>query len=234
MPLADISPNYELVQEGGRVSVSASLGYRYNLATAVRLSGTDSMTLVSGVQSVALAATDEMRLSYAAFLDGQAPTPTVAVDFVRAGTAHRSTVTIPAAFTITSPTGPANLTLSAGQLLVEVSTLASELLVTRADGSCVRTDDSRFDVHGISAAAGLVGAVPAGSSYRVDAPTLDANLGYVSTAGGSVTAAKVASCDLTVTWRRETRGTAAATMHPFGHILGVTLQRMSLHYDAMS
>jgi len=230
--LADISPRYEVSQEGSRVTVSGNLGYRYNVLTVVRIGGTDDLTTTSGTQTRRVDATDDTRLLYATSLDGQGQNPTVSVDFVRSGLANRSTVTLPATFTIVSPTGPVSLALSAGQLLVDVSVPATETLVVHADGSCLRADGTAFNVKALSAPASLVTAVPGGSRYRIDTPDLSALLDANSISDGS-SQAQVASCELQLGWQRQQYGTSPASMHPSGYILGMALQRMNVHYDAV-
>ena len=45
---------------------------------------------------------------------------------------------------------------------------------------------------------------------------------------------KVATCDLQVAWRDTVIGTLSPGLHPFGIIVGLTQQTMTLHYDARS
>jgi hypothetical protein len=226
--VSDISASYEVVQEGTRVTAKSALGYRYNLVTAVRLRGADSLVASVGAQSRSMTATDPTFGFFAASFDAQPATPTVSVDFIRGAQVERSTVTLPKAFVLLNPLGPATLPLSAGQLLVDVSAPPDEPVTVYASGNCSRLDGtSAAYTGGLGISVQLVGALGSGSRYRVGAPAFDA---AVNTAG----AAKVTHCDLTVKWQRVIEGSSAAGLHPHSRIVGITQQSMTLHYDAQS
>src|SRR6185369_15808716 len=117
-----------------------------------------------GAERQPLRATDDTRMVFAGALDSQPPTPTVTVVVTRGGVQQRSSVTVPAAFSVLSPVGPATLHKSAGQLLVQVSVPATDPVSFATTGTCTRGDlNGNFDVSGISVPALLVGAVPNGS-----------------------------------------------------------------------
>jgi len=225
---SDIAASYEVVQEGTRVSVTSTLGYRYNLVTVVRLRGGDALVASAGTQSRQMVATDPLLVNFTASFEAQPATPTLSVDFIRGTQVERSTVTLPKAFVLLNPLGPVTLPLSAGQLLVDVSAPPAEPVTVNASGTCSRTDGTSVAYNsGLMGAVQLVGAMGSGSRYRVDAAALDVAINATG-------AAKVTQCDLTLKWQRVIEGSSPAGLHPNSKILGITQQPMALHYDAMS
>jgi hypothetical protein len=236
--VSDISPRYEVSQSGSRVSAHASLGYRSNLITVVRLGGADTLTMEIGSMQRRMQPTDESRFDSASFLDNQPATPTVAITFSRGGQPQRSTVTLPATFSVLSPVGPVTLAKSAGQLLVQVSTPPVETLATRLSGTCTRSDASgNFAVSANMFGAALLGPAPQGTSYRIDTLALDAAvnaLGIPANTPDPAALPDVVSCELQITFRRELRGASAPGMHDSGTIVGVTQQAIAVSYRAMN
>lgn len=225
--VSDISASYEVVQDGARVTATSALGYRYNLATVVRLRGSDSLVAGTGAQSRQMVATEPTLGSFAASFDAQPATPTVSVDFIRGAQLERSTVTLPKAFVLLNPLGHVTLPLSAGQLLVDVSAPPDEPVTVYASGNCSRSDGTSVSYgSSLGGSVQFVGAVGSGSRYRLDAAAFDF---AINIAG----AAKVTQCDLTLKWQRVIEGSSAAGLHPHSRIVGITQQLMTLHYDAL-
>lgn len=223
---SDIAASYEVVQEGTRVTVTSTLGYRYNLVTVVRLRGGDSLIANAGTQSVQMLATDSTLWHCAASFDAQPATPTLSVDFIRGAQVERSTVTLPKAFVLLNPPGPVTLPLSAGQLLVDVSAPPDEPVTVAASGNCSRADGTSVAYGGNLSAVQFLSANGSGSRYRVDTAALDAALNAPG-------AAKVTQCDLNLKWQRVIQGSSPAGLHSNSRILGITQQLMTLHYNAL-
>ena len=232
---ADIVGFYQLWQEGNRVSVQADLSDRRSVISTVRLVSPDGLSLTSGGQTRVIPPTDDTRMSYATSLDGQGPSPTVFVDFVRAGQSYRSSVTMPAPFTIVSPAGSASALLSTGELQVELSVPSTEVVLPVVDGACTRADGTGVNLGNVAILSVQVESTASGSRYHVDLPQFDSALNAASTGNGTqptTAARKVATCDLRLTWERSATGTPAPGMASNGVIIGKTLARMLLSYDA--
>ncbi|RQP26231.1 hypothetical protein DZC73_04140 [Albitalea terrae] len=229
--VSDLSARYEVTQEGTRVTAVSSVGYRYNLLTVVRVTGGDTLTLSSGVQSREMHPTDASWWHASASLDGLGESPTVSVDFKRGTQVERGTVTLPKVFSIVSPTGAVVLKHSDGQLLATLTTLASDHLVTQVNGNCRRADGTQFPINTTLTPA-YQSAQPTGHLYRISVSLLDSEIAFENQQAQPGNLSAVDRCELTLQWRSEAYGTTPAGMHPSSSIVGVTKQSMPLSYLA--
>lgn len=227
--VSDLSASYEITQEGTRVTAVSSMGYRYNLLTVVRVTGGDKLTLSSGAQSREMHPTDANWWHTSTSLDGLGESPTVSVDFQRGTQVERSTVTMPKVFSIVSPAGAVVLKRSAGQLMVTLTTLPADHLVTWVDGNCNRADGTQFAVKTLVTPA-YVSAQPTGGLYRIDVAALDSVISLNNQQAQPTNLSPVDRCDFTLQWRSEVHGTKPAGLHPSSSIVGVTKQVMPLTY----
>jgi hypothetical protein len=115
---ADISPRLVASQDGGEVRIDASVSYRANLLTQVKLTGGDQLAAAAGNQRVALVTREPIGSSAQATFGGQPAGATVTLEFVRGGVVYPSTVKIPAPFTVKSPQGAIAILRSPGQYFI--------------------------------------------------------------------------------------------------------------------
>jgi hypothetical protein len=227
--VSDLSAGYEVTQEGTRVTAVSSMGYRYNLLTVVRVTGGDTLTLSSGAQSREMRPTDSTWWHDSASLGSMGESPTVSVDFRRGTQTERSTVTLPKVFGIVSPAGAVVLKHSDGQLQATLTTLPTDRLVTRMNGTCSRADGTQFPVD-ITLLPAYQSQQPNGSLYRIGVAALDSEISFENQQTKPANLSPVERCDATLQWRSEVIGTKPAGMHPFSSIIGVTKQAMPLTY----
>jgi hypothetical protein len=227
LPLQDLAPHIEVSQQATRITGKAGMGYRANLVTVVDLTGGDTFTMVSGAQSVQLQGSSRPNYAYVGSLDGQPTTPTVSIDFQRGGQVYRSTVTLPPQFTLLSPTAPIVVNNSAGQMTADLSIPAGTTGVDAvAVGDCMYSDGISRAVTWAPVASVESAGTTSSSTYRVNTSSLNAAVNPLNLPP-SVTATQ---CDLTLTWRRETKGTVPSAFYG-GLIRGVTTQAMALRFN---
>nr|WP_295082969.1 hypothetical protein [uncultured Roseateles sp.] len=232
--VGDISPKYVVTQSsGGQVHVAARLGKTANLLTVVRPTKGDTLTASLGGQQSELRNIDKYRMDYAVdFADGSAQ-PSVVVNFVRAGEAHASSVTMPAPFRILSPTGPINLGRQSGFLWVRMDLAGDAPLSLQTALSCVRADGSSFK--GDTAVPSSYDAnANGGPAWRVSTLDLDLALNNVGLGLGGSTPNKspVQSCELDFNWLLSKPGKTAATLSKYSSIRAERSAGQHISYDA--
>lgn len=231
--VGDISPKYVVTQSGGQVHVAARLGKSANLLTVVRPTKGDTLTASLGAQQSALRNIDNYRMDYAVdFADGSNQ-PSVVVNFVRAGEAHASSVTMPAPFRILSPSGPINLGRQSGFLWVRMDLAGDAPLSLQTALSCVRADGSSFK--GDTAVPSSYDAnANGGPAWRISTLDLDLALNNVGLGLGGSTPNKspVQSCELDFNWLLSKAGKTAATLSKYSSIRAERSAGHHISYDA--
>ena len=235
LQVTDISPRYLVTQSGtNRVRVEARLGQSANLLTTVRPSGSDRLSASVGSQRADLGDTDGKRMAFAAEFSESAAQPSVTVMFHRGGETHVSTVTLPAAFSVTAPAGTSYLARSAGKLLVNLSLAKPAQAGASAHVVCQRIDGSFFENKTVTLPSSYDAQAGALGQYRIDTLTLDAALNEASRLANNsnINTPLVAACEMDVSWIHGVQGQLAAGMNRHGSIQAQRTARHRVNYDA--
>ncbi len=228
LALQDISARVVVTRSNGMVQINANLGQSANLLTVVRPSGGDQLSASANGQTVTLSASDELGSNYFAQIPDTSAQPVVTVNFVRAGTAYPSTITLPSVFSIVNPAGPVTLARSAGKLRVQFSPSMPGNLTVGVTMKCTRYDGSSFNEQ-----AGLQYKLDP-DAYRIDTLDLDRvlNLSSIVANNNNANTALVSSCDLELSWANYTAGTTHPSLNKYSSIRGGHRAIHRVFYDA--
>lgn len=229
LALTDISTRFSVSQNNGVVQVSAGLGQSANLLTVVRPSGSDKLVASGNGQSVILTDNSSgMRTSYSGQFNDNSAQPVVTVSLQRGADNYPATVTIPSAFSITTPAAVSNLPRSAVKMRVQFSRSMPGYVYASMSANCNRTDGSSFtdstDInHKLDPDA-----------YRIDTLDLDAVLNARSQAknNNNPNTALVSTCTIDFTWTNYVTGTVSSSLNKYSEIRGLRSVTHRVNYDS--
>lgn len=229
LALTDISTRFSVSQNNGVVQVDAGLGQSANVFTTVRPSGSDKLTASSNGQSVVL--TDNsggMRTSYRGLIADSSAQPVVTVSLQRGADSYPATVTIPSAFSITTPAAVSNLPRTAVKMRVQFSRSMPGYVSVSLAATCNRTDGSSF-----SDTTDMQYKLDP-DAYRIDTLDLDAVLNARSQAknNNNPNTALVSACTVDFTWTNYVTGTVSSSLNKYSSIRGIRSVTHRVNYDA--
>ncbi|GGX39697.1 hypothetical protein [Undibacterium squillarum] len=229
LALTDISTRFSVSQNNGVVQVDAGLGQSANVFTTVRPSGNDRITASGNGQSIVLSDNSGgMRTKYSGQFNDNSAQPVVTVSLQRGADNYPATVTIPSAFSITTPAAVSNLPRSAVKMRVQFSRAMPGYVYASMSVNCNRTDGSSFtdstDInHKLDPDA-----------YRIDTLDLDAVLNARSQAknNNNPNTALVSTCTIDFTWTNYVTGTVSSSLNKYSEIRGLRSVTHRVNYDS--
>jgi len=233
LALQDISPSFVVSQAEGQLRAEAGFGYRANLLTQVRLSGSDRLSAMAQGQRHDFSNTDDSRASWVAQWPAEGGAAGVQLVLQRGAQTFVSSVQLPV---LAMPSAQQELTLtrSSGGYAAQLSSGDSAHLSAHADGVCTRVDGSGFTLQGQGIEVSPRGGGADAWLYWVDSAWLDKRLNELSrqSNGAAAGTAAVASCQLAVSWALEVPGQLDPAFSSHGRIVGRALVRQRLSYLA--
>lgn len=225
----EIAIDVNVTQKMNGISVTATLHKSLNVFTAVRLSQTDGITVSLNGRNIPLSDISQgERLKFSGLLADNSTQALANIQFQRGNEYFPASVTLPAPFSILSPSGPVNLNRSAGKLRVQLSRDVSNGVYISLSLQCRRTDGSSFtDITDFNPRLD-------NDAYRIDTAELDLVLNERSRTKNNQKpeTAAVANCDIDMDWTNYVRGNVSNALNKYSSVRGQYAVTQRVYYDA--
>lgn len=218
-----LSPDYVATSDGQRTVIRAGLRTSGGTNHDVQLNNEKLYVQLDGEQRYEMR-DDDRRVEWSAEAQGGNGGRRFRIDFERlSGNTHSATITMPQAFDLTAPGGTPTITNSSQPLAVNVSAPATERLQTWLAADCGPSFD-RIGPRQVSLLAPT--ASGGGSVYTLDAGSV---ISFVRPATGPAPT----RCAITLTLRRELKGTFDASFRSDANVTGRFDRLLVIQYDAV-